>query len=151
MTDNDAEPRRLLPFLNPFYDVVMPLSWPLVRLSVGLPLIVHGWGKIMRGMEAQAKLFADGGLPQLGVKFAVFLTVVELVGGICITLGLFTRFFAAAIAIEFGYLTLYYWGNGFGWQRSGYEFVLLWGMVSLAIAFRGGGPFSLDRKLGVEL
>jgi hypothetical protein len=29
--------------------------------------------------------------------------------------------------------------------------VLLWGLVTLAIALRGGGPYSLDRKLGREL
>jgi hypothetical protein len=29
--------------------------------------------------------------------------------------------------------------------------VLLWGLVALAIWWRGGGPYSLDRKLGWEL
>jgi len=29
--------------------------------------------------------------------------------------------------------------------------VLLWGLVCFAIALRGGGPYSLDRKLGKEL
>jgi len=27
----------------------------------------------------------------------------------------------------------------------------MWGLVLLAIALRGGGPFSLDRKIGREL
>jgi putative oxidoreductase len=43
------------------------------------------------------------------------------------------------------------WSAGFSWLRGGYEYVLLWGLVSFAIALRGGGPYSLDRKLGVEL
>ena len=42
-------------------------------------------------------------------------------------------------------------GNGFAWLKRGYEYVLLWGLVCLAIALRGGGPYSLDRKLGREL
>jgi putative oxidoreductase len=76
----------------------------------------------------------------------------EFVGGLCISVGLFTRFFAAVTAVEMGYLTFHhYWGNGFSWLNKGYEYVLLWGMVSLAIALRGGGPYSLDRKLGREL
>jgi hypothetical protein len=29
--------------------------------------------------------------------------------------------------------------------------VLLWGVVRPAIALRGGGPYSLDRKIGKEL
>jgi putative oxidoreductase len=48
-------------------------------------------------------------------------------------------------------ITVTYWGNGFGWMRRGYEYVLLWGLVCFAIALRGGGPYSLDRKLGREL
>ena len=39
----------------------------------------------------------------------------------------------------------------FGWTQRGYEYPLFWGLVMLAIALRGGGPYSLDRKLGREL
>ncbi|MGA2893062.1 MAG: DoxX family protein [Xanthobacteraceae bacterium] len=152
MADAQTEPKLLLPFLRPFYDIVEPLSWPIVRLAVGWNLIVHGWGKILRGPDAQAAGFAHDGLPQLGVKVAIFLTVLEFAGGIFITLGLFTRFFGAAVAIEMGYLVWpHYWGNGFSWTNHGYEYVLLWGLASFAIALRGGGPYSLDRKLGREL
>ena len=151
MAEAHSEPKLLLPFLRPFYDVVIPLSWPIVRIAVGWNLIVHGWGKIMRGPDAQAAAFAHDGLP-FGVKFAIFLTIVEFVGGIAIALGLFTRFFAAAIAIEMGYLVWpLYWGHGFSWLNRGYEYALLWGLASLAVALRGGGPYSLDRKLGREL
>ena len=41
-----------------------------------------------------------------------------------------------------------YWNNGFAWLSRGYEYVLLWGLVAFAIALRGGGPYSLDRKSG---
>ena len=58
---------------------------------------------------------------------------------------------ATAAAIEMLIITVTYWGNGFGWMRRGYEYVLLWGLVCFAIALRGGGPYSLDRKLGREL
>ena len=41
-----------------------------------------------------------------------------------------------------GYLSFHqYWGNGFSWLNRGYEYTLLWGLVSLAIALRGGGIF----------
>src|ERR1700730_232159 len=145
------EPKPFLSFLQPFYDRVIPLTWPLVRVAVGWNLIVHGWGKVLRGPEQQAAILARDGA-SFGVKFAIFLTVIELVGGICIAAGLFTRFFAAAIAIEMCYLTCYqYWGTGFSWLNRGYEYVLLWGLVTLAIALRGGVPWSFDRKIGREL
>ena len=151
MSDAADEPKPFLPFLKPFYDRVIPLAWPLVRVAVGWDLIVHGWGKILRGPVQQAALLSRDGA-NFGVEFAIFLTFIEFVGGICIAAGLFTRFFAAAIAIEMGYLTFYqYWGNGFSWLNRGYEYTLLWGMMSLAIALRGGGPYSLDRKIGREL
>ncbi|HVY58507.1 MAG TPA: DoxX family protein [Xanthobacteraceae bacterium] len=151
MSQAEREPKPLLPSLQSFYDLVIPFTWPLVRFGVAWPLIVHGWGKIMRGMARQAEMLVHDGIT-LGIPFAVFLTVIEFVGGICILLGLFTRFWAAAVAIEMGYLTfIHYWHNGFSWLNRGYEFVLLWGIVSLAIALRGGGPYSLDRKIGREL
>jgi putative oxidoreductase len=152
MPKPSTEPKLLLPFLRRFYDAVIPFSWLIVRVAVGWDLIVHGWGKVLRGPAAQAQGFAHDGMSSLGIKFAIFLTIVEFVGGICITLGLFTRFFAAAVAIEMGYLVWpQYWANGFSWLHRGYEYVLLWGLVSLAIALRGGGPYSLDRKIGWEL
>jgi len=78
--------------------------------------------------------------------------LIEFVGGLCITVGLFTRFWAAAAAVEMAVLTFYiYWGNGYGWLSRGYEYTLLWGLVLFAVALRGGGPWSLDRRLGREL
>ena len=151
MSELGRAPKLVLPALQPFYDLVMPWTWALVRFGVGWLLVVHGWGKITRGMTAQAQAMArtgfDGGIP-----LSAFLTAVEFGGGICIVLGLFTRFWAAAIAIEMGVLTFYlYWGNGFSWLNRGYEFTLLWGIMALAVALRGGGPYSLDRKIGWEL
>jgi len=137
-----AEPKPLLPFLKPFYDIVVPLAWPMARLACGFHLIVHGWGKVLRG----------GTVSNSTLAFGFFLTFIELAGGIGITIGLFTRFFAAAVAIEMGYLTfVQYWGNGYGWRTEGYEYVLMWGMLAFAIALRGGGPYSVDRLIGREL
>ena len=45
-------------------------------------------------------------------------------------------------------ITMLYWKTGFSWLQRGYEYTLLWGLVCFAIALRGGGPYSLDRKIG---
>lgn len=136
------EPKSLLPFLRKFYEVAVPLSWAVARFACGFHLIIHGWGKVLRlGTPSRSTL-----------AFAIFLTFIEFVGGICITVGLFTRFFAAAVSIEMAYLTfVQYWKNGYGWRHDGYEYVLMWGLLAFAIALRGGGPYSLDRKIGTEL
>jgi hypothetical protein len=31
------------------------------------------------------------------------------------------------------------------------ELFVMWGIIMFAIALRGGGPYSLDRKIGKEL
>jgi putative oxidoreductase len=151
MADGQAEPRLLIPSLKPFYDAMLPLSWLVIRVAVGWNLFVHGYGKIMIGpTDAFLKGFADLGF----VPPALFWwgsLVVEMLGGICIILGLFTRLAAAAAAVEMLCIFVVYWGNGFGWMKRGYEYVLMWGLIAFAIALRGGGPYSLDRKIGREL
>jgi len=140
-----------LPFLQPFYDAVAPLSWLIIRVAVGWNLIVHGYPKLLNGSnDAILKAFADLGYNPPALWFWASAGI-ETFAGISLILGLFSRFFAAAAAIEMLFITITYWGNGFGWMRRGYEYVLLWGLLCFAIALRGGGPYSLDRKLGREL
>jgi putative oxidoreductase len=67
-----------------------------------------------------------------------------------VALGLFTRFWAAAITVEM-MVIVYHHMPKFGWTGPGYEYPLMWGLVMLAVALRGGGPYSLDRMLGREL
>jgi putative oxidoreductase len=151
MSESGREPKLLIPALRPFYDLLQPLSWLLVRCACGLILAVHGWGKISRGVEAMAPAFKKMGYSNPD-PLIYFLILVEFVGGLAIAAGLFTRFFAAMVTIEMAVIMfVHYLPNGFSWLNRGYEFVLLWGLVSLAIWWRGGGPYSLDRKIGREL
>jgi putative oxidoreductase len=145
------EPKLVLPFLQSFYDQTIPLSWLIIRVAAGWNLLVHGWGKIMVGpTEGFLKGYADMGFTPPGFWFWAS-TCTETAAGIALILGLFTRFFAAAAAIELLVITILYWDNGFAWTKRGYEYTLLWGAICFAIALRGGGPYSLDRKLGREL
>ena len=146
MNDTD-EPRLVLPFLKPFYDKVIPLSWPLVRCTVGLILAVHGGPKVLRIIS-----IIGGAAPGRGsLTQLVVLAIIEFFGGLCISAGLFTRFFAPAAAIEMAYLTFFQYSSHFGWRTDGYEYVLMWGLILFAVSLRGGGPYSLDRKLGWSL
>ena len=147
----ETNPRLLFPALRPLYAFLEPLSWPLIRCACGLILAVHGWGKISRGADAMAPGFVKMGYEH-PIALIYLLILVEFFGGIAIAAGLFTRFFAAAVTIEMAVITfVHYLPSGFSWLNRGYEFTLLWGMVAFAIALRGGGPYSLDRKLDIEL
>jgi putative oxidoreductase len=147
-----TEPRLLVPALEGFYGRAAPLSWAIVRIAVGLNLVVHGWGKIGRSAGPAQLIEKLPASAAIGAELTFLLMTTELVGGACIALGLFTRFFAAAAAIEMAVLTFYiYWSNGFNWLSRGYEYTLMWGLVLFAVALRGGGPYSLDRLVGREL
>ena len=62
MAQTQSEPKLLLPFLQPFYDAVAPLSWLIIRVAVGWNLIVHGYPKLLNGSnDAILKAFADLG------------------------------------------------------------------------------------------
>ena len=149
MIDVNSEPKALIPPLGRFYQYAIPFSWLVIRFAVAWNLIVHGWPRVVTP-TAMAPAFAKMGL-EPAVFWAVSSTDIEFVGGVAILLGLFTRFFAAAVAIEMLVIFFLYWGNGFSWLARGYEYALLWGLVSFAIALRGGGPYSLDRMIGREL
>jgi len=153
--EHGAEPKLLVPALEPLYAWVRELSWPVIRVTAGGVLLAHGIAKLMgAGIAAfaAASMARRGIQPALPAAYAVYF--LENVGAVAIILGLFTRFFAAAIALEFVVITIVAAGpNGFGWTNpgGGWEYPFLWGMIFLAIALRGGGPYSVDRLIGREL
>ena len=150
MSRAPVEPKLLIPQLKPFYDFVEPLSWVLIRLTVGLMILPHGIPKLMAGVSATAAMALERRGIGAAEPLAVVLIILETVGGLCVALGLFTRFFAAAITIEMGVIAYHHLPK-FGWTGPGYEYPLMWGLIMLAIALRGGGPWSLDRKIGKQL
>jgi putative oxidoreductase len=143
-------PRLLIPQLRGFYDRVEPFSWLLIRLTAGLMIIPHGWPKLMMGVTKTAEMALIKRGIQPAEPLAVVLITLETLGGLCVALGLFTRFWAAAIAIEM-MVIVYHHLPKFGWTGPGYEYPLMWCLIMVAIALRGGGPYSLDRVIGREL
>ena len=145
-----AEPLLLIPALAPFYSFAREISYPIIRVTVGGTLLVHGVNRAMIQLSRAAEEMAKSG-HEPAMLFAVIALLNETVGAVCVMLGLFTRFFAASIAIELAIISLQFFHNGYAWARHGWEYVFLWGLIFFAIALRGGGPYSLDRKIGREL
>jgi putative oxidoreductase len=103
MATPDGQQKLLLPFLAPFYDQAIPFSWLVIRAGFGIDLAIHGWEKVVRLPAIFAAISAGTAAslrPQLDPLHNIVLAFFEFIGGICIALGLFTRFFAAAAAIE---------------------------------------------------
>jgi putative oxidoreductase len=147
-----VETKLLFPGLAGFYASWRNIAYTVLRIIVGYILLMHGWLKVGTfGLAGVSGFMAKAGL-EPAAAFAVAAMVLETVGAICIIIGLFTRFFAAAIAIELliGLLTVHL-KAGFAVSNGGYEYILLLGVVMFAIAIRGGGPYSIDCLIGKEL
>jgi len=149
------ECKPIIPALGPFYAWSRDLSYLIIRLAAGGLLLVHGINKLM---YSSIPAFAAGGLARRGIEpslpLAYVVWIIETVGAVAIMAGLFTRFFAVAAGIQFAVITfMAHWPQGFWWNRpgGGWEYPLMWGLIFAAIALRGGGPYSLDRRLGWEL
>ncbi len=143
------EPKLLLPSLRPFYDMVAELWYPVLRVATGGLLLIPGWQHYELGSAAvAANMLGRNGLPA-STLLGSFLIFLEIVGGACVAMGLFTRVFAPACAILMAVIAiLVQIPKGFGPPTL---HILLWGVAFLAIALRGGGPYSLDRVIGTEL
>ncbi len=144
--------KLIYPGLAGFYASWGDIAYTLVRVVIGYILFMHGWGKVTgAGLAGISGFMAKNGL-EPGVAFAGAAMFLETVGAACLVIGLFTRFFAAALAIEMGIAFLVvHMSKGFAVGTGGYEYVLLLGIVLFAIAIRGGGPYSADAKIGKEL
>ena len=155
MSEQGSSTRLFIPALGGFYGAVSGLGYPLIRFFTGLILMPHGAGKLFgwfggRGIEGTA-----AGLAKLGLEPALPLAYVlgstEFFGGLLVAIGLLTRPAAIGIVTIMAVaISEVHFANGFFWGDRGFEYPLLWGIVALAIVFRGGGALSVDRRIGRE-
>jgi putative oxidoreductase len=147
-----GEPTLFVPKLEPFYAWTRDLSWLVVRVAAGGTLLTVGIDKVL---NRDINVFATGSLARRGIEpampLAYFTYFVESVGALMIVLGLFTRFFGAALAIQFFIITFIAQFSTSVLPARGWGIFLMWGLLFFAIALRGGGPYSLDRRIGKEL
>ena len=147
-----SEAKLLIPGLAGFYQFMRDIVYTLIRAIIGYILLMHGWAKVTGpGLDGVTGYMAKQAL-EPAMLFGSAAMFLETVGAVCIIVGLFTRFFAAAIAIEMAIACwVVHMPKGFSAAQGGYEYVLLLGIVLFGIAIRGGGPYSLDRAIGKEL
>ena len=133
------------------HDVATRAAALMLRLALGAMFIAHALLKYyVFTLPGTAQFFGSLGLPA-ALGYATFYA--ELIGGILLVLGVRTRWVAAALVPILLGATWAHLGNG--WQftaaNGGWEYPAFWGLIIMAILMRGGGPYSLDRKLGREL
>ena len=143
--------RLVLPWAGAIYNTFEPLVWPIVRISLGLILMPHGYDKLFLHGAANASrnpvlhIFIN---PLAG---AYFIGCVEFFGGLLLALGLFTRFAAAAVTIQMFVISFFVLWPNWGWTQRGMDYAIFMMAIAIAILIHGGGKFSLDSKLPKEL
>jgi len=122
------ETKLFFPSLAGFYEAALPIVATFVRIIVGIMFLMHVSGKFTAGPTAvAANILAKNGI-EPALLWAYVIMFLESVGGICLIIGLFTRFFAAALAIEMLIALLFvHLPKGYAAGVGGYEYVLLIG------------------------
>src|SRR5258708_39143857 len=120
-------------------------------LATGGVLVAHGIKKVLNVPIAKfAPNIAVKGLP-FADALAYLTYFAESVAPARLAIGLFTRIAAAMIGIEMVVIVfIFQWQFGYFWTVRGYEYALLWTLLCIAIFFKGGGRYSVDRIIGKE-
>ena len=134
-------------------------SWAItvIRVTLGVIFFAHGAQKVFGwfggyGLKGTTGYFVSIGLPLPVAYTACFL---ELLGGVGLLLGLFTRLAALAIiAMMVGAIAKVHWPHGFfiNWELApgkghGLEANLAFIAMAVACVIAGGGALSLDALL----
>jgi putative oxidoreductase len=145
------QPKLVFPALTGLYGRFSPFSYAFMRFATGAVLLPHGIQKVLNVPIAKfAQNIAAKGLPFAeGLAYLTYFA--ESVAAACLAIGLFTRIAAAMIGIEMLVIVfIFQWQFGYFWTVRGYEYALLWTLLCIAIFFKGGGRYSVDRIIGKE-
>lgn len=127
---------------------VRDLALLLARVGLGVVFLAHGWQKLVtNGVDGTAGFFDSVGVP-LPTASAWLATLVELVGGGLLVLGLAVPVAGLLLAVDMlGAWLFVHRGSGVFVSENGWELVLALGVGSLVLAAVGAGRFSADHLL----
>jgi putative oxidoreductase len=124
-----------------FLDKLRPVTLLVLRCTLALLFIYHGYPKIEHGIAGTEQYMVSVGLPSY---FAYISVALEVGGSVLLALGLGTRIVALLFAIEMG-VALWKVDMVHGIRAvPDYQFALALGAAALALASFGAGSISLD-------
>jgi putative oxidoreductase len=154
----DQSTPLIFPALGAVYQCAAPWAEAALRAVVGLWLVPHGLRNTFgffptTGVrshdltELAAQLDRDGYRP--GKLWAPAISIIQLVGGPLLALGLFTRPAAFAILVFLIVTNFERWRVGkYFWNQLGLEYTAMWTVATIYFLVHGGGRISLDHLIG---
>jgi putative oxidoreductase len=117
----------------------------LLRVAIGFDWIVHAFLKISRGMNTHEALLAKNGITPL-LAWPTF--GLEVIGGVAILLGWYTRQWAAFLLTFLAVVVWIKWPVGWGYSNTGggWEYPMFWLVAQAALVFAGSGAFALQTR-----
>jgi putative oxidoreductase len=127
-----------------YLDRLQPLALFVMRLTLGLVMVAHGYQNTFRHLHDHVHMVANLGLPAWLGYVSSF---TELLGGLLILIGFFTRPAALALCVDLVVaIWKVHWHNGLMGDH-GYEFPLAIATIAFALIFFGGGAIAIDHVL----
>lgn len=125
------------------------LDWAslLMRVSLGGMFFLHGIGKpLIVGMVQISQGFIEKGFP-VWTNYAA--TLIEIIGGLMLVLGIYSRWAAVALLPVTLGIILYHFPYGWVFHNpgGGWEYPQLILVSLVTILFLGGGKYSVTRDL----
>ena len=116
-----------------------------LRIFAGLAYFVHGAQKLFGLFGGFGP---NHGKVELMSRFGAA-GVIEVVAGLCIALGLFTKplAFIASGEMAVAYLLVHFGADKIWWWQNGGELPLLYAFLWLFFSANGAGPYSADASM----
>ena len=116
----------------------------IIRLGIGMTFVKSGFATLMEGKKKL--LWLGGTMRNVGItRYPLFwgscAMLSELVGGACIVLGLYTRFFALALACTMFVAVMHHVSQKDTWQVIMYPLSYL--LICLGLFFAGPGSYTI--------
>jgi len=128
-------------------DRLQPLALLVARVALGVVMVGHGYQNVLGHLHDHAHMLSSLGLP---ARLGYLSSLAELIGGLLVLAGFFTRAvaFAACAGLAVA-LWKMHWHNGLigSADSPGIEFPLSLAALAFVLIFFGAGPIALDHGL----
>lgn len=124
-----------------------PYAAFVMRVALGLMFLAHGLTKVLVFTPAGTVGFFESiGFPGL---LAYPVMAFEVVGGLMLVLGVYTRWVAAVAVVQLLIASTVHFGNGWSFTNAngGWEYPIYLAVTALVVALLGDGAFAAKRSV----